>query len=152
MRSGYKGKYLRSDRAVVVITFGTMSALEGWYEELPQEWQEVAQALRTMILNASPAVREEWKYRTPFFAHHRWMSYLSLQKQGLVLGFVDGKHMLDADGLFASTDHKMIRHFIPAQDPHQLPVEALRRLLQEAIAVNEEVHAQQRAKRTLRRL
>ena len=129
-----------------------MSAVEGWYEELPEEWQEVAQALRTLILDAAPTIREEWKYRLPFYSHRRWMCYLSLQKQGLVLGFVDGKHMLDADGLFAPTNHKLIRHFTPERDIRRLPVDAFRRLLQEAIAVNEEVDAQQRAKRKRRRL
>lgn len=115
------------------------AAIEGWFEELPEEWQAPARRIRELLLQASPLMREEWKYRTPFYSHRLWMCYLSLQKNGLVLGFVQGRNMLDPDGLFAPTEHSQIQHFLPSPSPAPLPETALRRLIQEAIALNEEI-------------
>jgi len=128
-----------------------MSApVEAWFEELPEEWQGPAQRIRELLLEASPVMREEWKYRTPFYSHRGWMCYLSLQKVGLVLGFVQGRNMIDADGLFAPIEHSQIQHFLPPKPPTALPENALRRLIQEAIALNEEIAQQKLLKKSKR--
>jgi hypothetical protein len=117
-----------------------MSAvLEAWFEALPEQWKDPAQRIRELLLEASPVMKEEWKYGTPFYSHRRWMCYLSLQRTGLVLGFVQGRNMLDPDGLFAPTDHAQIQHFLPKPAPAPLPEAALRRLIAEAIGLNEEI-------------
>lgn len=115
--------------------------IDQWYADLPEEWQAVAAELRALILDGSPLVKEEWKYNTPFFAHRRWMCYLSLQRGELVLGFVQGSNMSDAAGLFAPTGHRMIRHYRPPPDVDRLPIGALRRTVAEAVAINEELNA-----------
>ncbi len=122
------------------------AAVQGWFDVLPEPWQAPAQRIRELLLEASPVMREEWKYRTPFYSHRRWMCYLSLQKAGLVLGFVQGRNMLDPDGLFAPTDHTQIRHYLPPPAPAPLPEAALRRLIHEAIALNEVLAQEQLAK------
>lgn len=127
------------------------AAIEGWFEELPEEWQAPARRIRELLLQASPLMREEWKYRTPFYSHRLWMCYLSLQKNGLVLGFVQGRNMLDPDGLFAPTEHSQIQHFLPSPSPAPLPETALRRLIQEAIALNEEIAREKLLKKTKRK-
>jgi hypothetical protein len=125
-----------------------MSAkIEAWFEALPDLWQERAQRLRTLLLEASPAMREEWKYNTPFYCNGRWMCYLSLQKQKLVLGFVDGIDLLDAEGLFAHTDHRSIRHYLPPEPPSRMNEPALRRLIAEASLLSEERKALKQARR-----
>lgn len=128
-------------------TLDRMSAVDAWFEGLPDEWAPVAAELRELLLSASPLMKEERKYGLPFYSHRRWMCYLSLQKHGLVLGFVAGVHMLDAEQLFATTDHKLIRHYMPPRDPSKLPLEALRRLVQEAIMLNDELALQALTKR-----
>jgi hypothetical protein len=126
---------------------GAMSAaVEAWFEALPEEWQGPAQRLRELLLEASPLMRETWKYGIPFYEHRRWMCYLSMQKKGLVLGFVQGIHLGDREGLFAPTDHAQIRHYLPPPAPAPLPEGALRRLIQEAIALNELLAQEQLAK------
>lgn len=122
------------------------AAVEAWFEALPDAWRPQAQRLRELLLEASPVMRETWKYGIPFYEHRRWMCYLSLQKKGLVLGFVQGRDMLDPDGLFAPTEHAQIRHHLPPPAPAPLPEGALRRLLQEAIAVNEVIAREKRIK------
>jgi len=116
-----------------------MSAkVQAWFDALPEQWQDHAQRIRELLLDASPVMKEEWKYATPFYSNGRWMCYLSFQKKGLVLGFVDGVHLLDAEGLFATTDHKQIRHFLPQQAPARMNERALQRLITEAVAYNVE--------------
>ncbi len=122
------------------------AAVEAWFEALPNDWRPQAQRLRELLLEASPLMRETWKYGIPFYEHRRWMCYLSLQKKGLVLGFVQGTHMTDPDGLFAPTDHVQIRHHLPPPAPARLPEATLSRLLQEAIAVNEAIAQEKLAK------
>ena len=114
--------------------------IEDWFEGLPEAWRPVAEEIRSIVMDASPHIREEWKYGTPFYSHLRWMCYLSLQKKGLVLGFVQGGVMVDPEGILAHTEHRSIRHFLPAKELKTLPVGPLRRLLQEAVEINEEIH------------
>jgi hypothetical protein len=124
-----------------------VSAVDVWFEKLPDEWRPAANMLRDMLLEASPQMKEEWKYKLPFYSHRRWMCYLSLQKQGLVLGFVEGVRLVDPDRLFASTAHKQIRHYKPPMDPSSVPANTLRGLIQEAIAWNEELEVKRAIKR-----
>ncbi|MBK9275459.1 MAG: DUF1801 domain-containing protein [Flavobacteriales bacterium] len=111
--------------------------IQGWFEGLPAPWREQALRLRDLLLEASPQMAETWKYGIPFYEHRRWMCYLSLQKKGLVLGFVEGVHLGDPEGLFAPTDHAQIRHYLPPPAPAPLPEGALRRLIQQAVDLNE---------------
>lgn len=114
--------------------------IEDWFLDLPEVWQPVAKAIRELVMDSSPRMIEEWKYKTPFYSHRRWMCYLSLQGQKMVLGFVQGTKMADPCGVLAHTDHRSIRHFLPSPDPKRLPIDALRGLIQEAIAINEEIY------------
>lgn len=114
------------------------SATEAWFEALPEEWRERAQHIRGILLEASPQMREEWRYKSaPFYYHRRWMAYLALQKGDLILGFIQGRDLIDPEGLLERTDHKLIRHYKPPAPPARLPDDALRRLINEAVAVNE---------------
>ncbi len=114
--------------------------IEDWFNGLPEVWRPVAEEIRELVLGSSPRILEQWKYNTPFYSHHRWMCYLSLQEQGLVLGFVKGANMDDPKRILAHTEHRFIRHFLPSRDPEALPIGPLRELIQEAVAINEELH------------
>ncbi len=124
--------------------------MDGWFESLPDEWRDVASVLRDMLIQASPQVKEEWKYKLPFYSHRRWMCYLSLQRNALILGFVQGVHLNDPDGLFASTGHKQIRHYLPPKDPKAIPLNGVRRSIQEAIAWNDQLEVKPSLKRKKR--
>ncbi|WKZ65399.1 MAG: DUF1801 domain-containing protein [Flavobacteriales bacterium] len=111
---------------------------EGWYDALPEEWQPRALRVRELLLEASPRMHERLRYGVPFFDHRSWLAYLRLQKGRLVLAFLQGQELLDPEGLLARTPHKLIRqHFLPYPS-HSLDEPALRRLIAEAVAVNEE--------------
>lgn len=113
--------------------------VEGWFEALPDQWRDRAQRIRELIMEASPSMREGWRYGTPFYDHHRWLCYLSLQKGQLVLGFVQGMHLGDPEGVLERTDHKLIRHYRPPPPPARMNEGALRRLIDEAVMMNEEL-------------
>lgn len=93
----------------------------GWFEILPGGLSEVANIIRDLLLEASPLIKEKWKYHLPFYSHRRWMCYLSLQKHRFVLGFVAGAHLLDPEGLFPVPDHRLIRRYLPTKDVSDLP-------------------------------
>lgn len=113
-------------------------SVQAWFDALPPQWQEPAQQLREWLLDAAPGMKEEWKYQLPFYSNGRWMCYLSLQKGRLVLGFIEGIHLPDPQRLFARTDHKQIRHYLPPPAPGRMPERALRALMDEAVAYNVE--------------
>lgn len=115
-----------------------VAPVESWYEALPDQWRDGAQRIRELIMEASPGMRETWRYGIPFYDHRRWMCYVSLQKGELVLGFVQGVHLGDPEGLLERTDHKLIRHYRPAPLPVRMDEGALRRLINQAVMVNEE--------------
>jgi hypothetical protein len=121
--------------------------VEAWFEKLPQEWHEVAQRVRELILGAAPSMEEKWMFKSaPFYLHHGWLIYLALQKGRLIVGFCNGVHMADPEGLFARTQHAQIRHYQPPKELRRSDEHALRRLLDEAVKVNEAI-AEQRAMR-----
>lgn len=123
---------------------------QAWFGQLPEVWRPVALEIHELLMDASPRMTEQWKYNTPFYSHHRWMCYLSLQPKGLVLGFVQGAKMADPEGLLAHTEHRFIRHFLPSIDPEQLPLVALGRLVQEAILINEDIQHPGQKRRPVR--
>jgi hypothetical protein len=59
--------------------------------------------------------------------------------------------MLDPDRLFAPTGHAQIQHYLPPASPAPLPEAALRRLIQEAIAFNEELAREKMLKKAKRK-
>ena len=115
------------------------SRAAAWFESLPEVWQDRAWRIRELLLDAAPAMTERIRYGQPFYDHRSWMAYVSFQKGRLVLGFIQGKHLLDPDGLLERTDHKLIRHYLPPLPPARMDEQALRRLIAEAVLVNEEM-------------
>lgn len=111
---------------------------EGWYDALPEEWRPRALRIRELLLEASPRMHERLRYGVPFFDHRSWLAYFSLQKGRLILAFLQGQDLLDPEGLLARTPHKLIRQHFPPDLSHRMDEPALRRLIAEAVAVNEE--------------
>lgn len=122
--------------------------VQRWFDGLPEPWGERAQRIRELVLDAAPGVEERWMFKSaPFYIHHGWLIYLALQRGQLVVGFCNGVHMLDPEGLFANTDHKQIRHYLPPAPPARFNEAAFRRLLDEAVQVNAELARQRKARR-----
>ena len=110
-----------------------------WYDGLPPHWQPRAQRIRALLLEASPIMQKQMHYRIPFFDHRTWLAYLSLQNGRLILAFLQGRALADAEGLLARTSHKLIRQFMVPEPPEPMNEAALRRLITEAVLVNDEL-------------
>lgn len=136
-RRGHKNTYA-APRSASAYFRRMPSTVQAWFDELPLPWQEPAQQLREWLLDAAPGMKEEWKYQLPFYSNGRWMCYMALQKGRLVLGFIEGIHLPDPQGLFARTAHKQVRHYLPPPAPGRLPEQALRALMDEAVRRNVE--------------
>jgi hypothetical protein len=115
-------------------------SIDAWFDALPEHWRERAQRIRELILEASPIIREGLKYGLPFYDHRKWMCYLALQKGQLVLGFTNGRHLLDPGGALEVTAHKLIRHYLPPLPPQRLNEAVLRALLAEAVNLNDALY------------
>ena len=125
--------------------------VQRWFDRVPEPWAERAQRLRELVLDAAPGMDERWMFKSaPFYLRHGWLVYFALQQGRLVVGFCNGVHMLDPEGLFASTDHKLIRHYLPPEPPARLNEAAFQRLVMEAVALNEELAAQRKLRRPKR--
>lgn len=126
--------------------------VQRWFDGLPELWQERSQRTRELLLEAAPGIEEKWMFKsTPFYLHHGWFCYLNFTDDQLIVGFCNGAHMLDPQGLFALTDHKQIRHYLPPAQTDGLNEAALRRLREEAVLVNGAIAAERVAKRRPRR-
>jgi hypothetical protein len=111
-----------------------MSRADAWFEGLPEKWRERAQQVRELVMDTSPLMREEWKYgTTPFYSAHKWVCYLTLQQERLVLGFTHGASLLDPEQLLERTAHKQIRHYLPPPAGQRMDTAALQRLVAEAL-------------------
>ena len=121
--------------------------LEGWFAKLPEAWQERAQRIRELILEAAPGMQEKWMFKsTPFYIHHGWLCYFNFRKGQLILGFCAGARMGDPDGLLVG-DQLVVRHFLPSVPPARKNEAALRRLLDEAVRLNEAIAAERSIRR-----
>ena len=125
--------------------------VQRWFDRLPEHWQERAQRLRELILEAAPGMEEKWMFKSSqFYLHHGWLCYFSFKKDQLIIGFIQGKHMADPQGLFALTDHKQIRHYLPPEPATHLDERAFQRLIEEAVEVNVVVAVEKATRRRTR--
>jgi hypothetical protein len=125
--------------------------VEAWFEKLPDQWRDRAQRIRELILEAAPGMKEEWMFESAiFYKHHGWLIYLAMQKVGLVVGFCNGVHMTDPEGLFARTEHTQVRHYLPPPTG-RLSETALRHLIDEALRVNAAIAEERRMRKKAKR-
>jgi hypothetical protein len=92
--------------------------------------------LRQLILDASPALVEEWKWETPVWSHHGNVVAAGAFKDHVKLNFFKGAVLPDPDRLFnAGLDAKATRAIdFHEGDPIDEP--ALQELIRAAVAQN----------------
>jgi len=80
-----------------------IAALGDWRGELMAE-------LRRLILEADPAISEDWKWNTPVWARDGLVCAVAAFKSHVKLNFFKGASLNDPDGLFnAGLDAKAMR-------------------------------------------
>ncbi len=125
--------------------------VQRWFDRLPEHWQDRAQRIRELLLDAASGMEEKWLFKsTPFYLHHGWMCYLNFKDDKLIVGFCNGVRMVDPQGLFALTEHAQIRHYVPPAPPAPWNEDAIGCLLDEAVMTNEAMAGERKAKRRQR--
>ena len=91
--------------------------------------------IHQFILNLDPRIELKTSYGIPFLYCLKYMTYLSVQKGKLLIGFVQGVKMDHSHGWFTGLDRKQIRHLhIPDDEP--IPFDKITSLIEEAIHIN----------------
>jgi hypothetical protein len=106
--------------------------LESWTDEQRQ----MCDVLRGIILEASPAIVESFKFHIPFYTMNGFLFYISPLKKGSIqLAFCQGRLMDDFEKLFVGHDRKEVRHIV-LHTIDSAPFEAIQAYVFEAVALN----------------
>jgi hypothetical protein len=102
------------------------------------DWRgEMLSRLRALIKEADPEVAEQWKWRgTPVWSHNGLICTGETYKNLVKMTFAKGASLQDPSGLFNSSLEGNARRAIDFHEGDKLDEEALKALLQAAVALN----------------
>ena len=102
-----------------------------------KDWRGARLAhLRTLIVEADPAIQEEWKWDSPVFVHNGMVCSIGAFKNHVKVNFFQGAALADPKGLFnAGLEAKKTRS-IDLREGDEVDEAALRELIQSAAALN----------------
>ncbi|RKQ32662.1 DUF1801 domain-containing protein [Oceanobacillus halophilus] len=114
----------------------TIKEVDQFIFNLPDDIQELTNALREIILNASPDLVEEYKWSMPNYSNNGLVCYLQTAKKHVNLGFQKGNELENKDthNLLQGTG-KTMRH-VRIKKMEDIQPEALTSLIQTAISLN----------------
>jgi hypothetical protein len=115
----------------------TIEEVDQYIENLPDAIQKITEALRTIILDASPELIEEYKWSMPNYSYNGLVCYLQTAKKHVNLGFQKGNELeeMDSNKLLQGTG-KTMRH-IRIVKMEEIQPEAFTTLIQAALVLNE---------------
>lgn len=102
--------------------------------KLPGSQKEIAQALRTLVLETGPGLRETVKWRNPTYIGKGNVAWLIVYKDHVDLGFFKGTSLKDPNQLLEGTG-KGLRH-VKIHAKSDIKPALLRPLINEAIALD----------------
>lgn len=88
----------------------TLLSPDDFFTRLLPPLNEVAWAIRALLLTTMPDLREEIKFGTPFYLYKGWVCYLNVTKEHVDLGFTSGLELSDVFQLFDQRGLKQVRH------------------------------------------
>ncbi|QUG42791.1 DUF1801 domain-containing protein [Psychrobacillus sp. INOP01] len=116
----------------------TITEVDKFIQDLPDNIQSIAEALRKIILDASPALVEEYKWSMPNYSYKGLVCYLQTAKKHVNLGFQKGNELVEKDirNLLQGTG-KTMRH-IRITKIDDIQSEVFTSLIQAAMYLNED--------------
>lgn len=75
----------------------TKAEVDQYISELPEDIQNITEALRKIILDASPNLIEEYKWSMPNYSYNGLVCYLQASKKHVNLGFHNGVELQEKD-------------------------------------------------------
>jgi hypothetical protein len=114
------------------------------------DWRgEMLFRLRALIKEADPEVAEEWKWRgTPVWSHDGLICTGETYKNVVKMTFAKGASLTDPSGLFNSSLEGNVRRAIDFHEGDKLDEQALKALIQAAVALNQSSARGQSARST----
>ena len=109
--------------------------IESWIGGLEQPLQEIAEALRKVILDADPQLTETIKWGNPTFERGGKVCHLAATKAYVSLGFFNGADLTDPEGRIEGTGKKM-RH-VKVRKLEDIRGEQISAWVQQAVALNQ---------------
>jgi len=133
---------------------GSASAsIEAKIKELGDWRGKTLAKVRQLIHEADPEIVEEWKWAkatspgTPVFSHGGIVCTGETYKNVVKLTFAKGAALKDPAGLFNSSLDGNVRRAIDIHESDQIDEPALKDLIRAAVALNQEGHPKNKAKR-----
>jgi hypothetical protein len=105
-------------------------------EELGDWRGAMLSRLRALIQEADPEVVEEWKWNNPVWSHDGLICTGETYKKAVKMTFAKGASLKDPAGLFNSSLEGNVRRAIDVHEGDELDEEALKDLIQAAVALN----------------
>jgi hypothetical protein len=107
-----------------------------YIEALSPSQQETLLFLRKILFDNCVQLEEKFRYKVPFYDYFGMCFYLIKKNAGVELGFCEGHQLEDSDHLLTSQHLAVVRHY-RVDNIHQIETEALSRLIQQALMINE---------------
>lgn len=111
--------------------------VDSFIEDLPENIQEITNALRKIIFEASPKLMEEYKWSMPNYSYNGLVCYLQASKNHVNLGFHKGNELeeQDTNKLLQGTG-KTMRH-VRLKKMDDIQPETFISLIQSAVELND---------------
>ena len=111
--------------------------VDQFIEGLPKEIKEITLALRSILLDASEEIVEEYKWSMPNYSYKGLVCYLQTAKKHVKLGFHKGNQLQEGAGkdLLEGTGKTM--RYITLKKMEDLQPEIFTRLILSAMELNE---------------
>ena len=97
---------------------------------------ETLSRMRALILEADPAITEEWKWGGPVWSHDGIVCTGEAYKQVVKLTFAKGASVSDPKGLFNSSLEGKTRRAIDVREGEEVDARAFKALVKSAVAMN----------------
>lgn len=102
------------------------------------DWRgEMLAQIRATVKDANPEITEDWKWMgTPVWSHGGIVCTGETYQNWVKMTFAKGAALSDPEGLFNASLEGNVRRAIDFHEGDVLPVEALKALIREAVALN----------------
>ncbi|WP_404427462.1 DUF1801 domain-containing protein [Ureibacillus chungkukjangi] len=115
----------------------TVVEVEHFIGNLPEEIQEITEALRNIILDASPLLLEEYKWSMPNYSYKGLVCYLQTAKKHVKLGFHKGNLLQEGVGKEILEGTGKTMKYITLKKKEDLQPEVYTKLILAAMELNE---------------
>jgi hypothetical protein len=114
-----------------------MNKVDSFIEQQELEISLIVSGIRDIILSCAEHIKEDIKYKIPFFSLHSGICYINVRNKVVDLGFVNGSALSNHQGALVTNDRKVVRT-ISFESVADIDKSLVRELLFEAIMIDEE--------------